>query len=484
MSNLTKESIIVTSKKEYVLVDVLNKLIYLDPKKVTEFFSKIGFTVPRALRIGVLKDVLRDQVQKTRYERRTLADELNYRLSWFNEFTELQLENLLIFYDKQSINLNYYETLWIKLIDYMIEKSISKIDLEQLFELAFSEENDKLYHTKTYNETINPIFFDEPNTIDGQSLEKIRPVLYKSSTVNEIRELGSKYKVDVPRRLKKAQLAEIILGELKDRGELTDKLEKEIKDMSVIIMQRFAKDHNIKASTELKKEEVIEFVLANANQTKEAYYEPSSEASYNLEVQEIGEALEEIEEPIVEEVIEEVKEEPIEEIVEEVKAEPVSEEIITEEVVIEDDLPLVEPTVVEEVIEDEVIEEVVVSVEEEVVDKTPYIINTATYVRTRKEFNKVGQKAFKPEKVSKTHSAESSSAPVVASKVREKRSVGRFFMVLANLLVLFALSMIFLVGLYVLIKVIGWDDHAFVKSVLNGIKSIINLFKKFWDLIF
>src|SRR5690554_5582117 len=350
----------------------------------------------------------------------------------------------------------------------MIEKSISKIDLEQLFELAFSEENDKLYHTKTYNETINPIFFDEPNTIDGQSLEKIRPVLYKSSTVNEIRELGSKYKVDVPRRLKKAQLAEIILGELKDRGELTDKLEKEIKDMSVIIMQRFAKDHNIKASTELKKEEVIEFVLANANQTKEAYYEPSSEASYNLEVQEIGEALEEIEEPIVEEV----------------KAEPVSEEIITEEVVIEDDLPLVEPTVVEEVIEDEVIEEVVVSVEEEVVDKTPYIINTATYVGTRKEFKKVGQKAFKPEKVSKTHSAESSSAPVVASKVREKRSVGRFFMVLANLLVLFALSMVFLVGLYVLIKVIGWNDHAFVKSVINGIKSIINLFKKFWDLIF
>ena len=54
--------------------------------------------------------------------------------------------------------------------------------------------------------------------------------------------------------------------------------------MSIVVMQRFAKDNDIKASIELKKEEVIEFILANAEHTKENYSLPQDPAVYDREL--------------------------------------------------------------------------------------------------------------------------------------------------------------------------------------------------------
>ena len=120
-------------------------------------------------------------------------------------------------------------------------------------------------------------------------LKKLRPVLYKSSTLTEIRDFGSKYGVNVPRRLKKNELAQIIINELKASGKLTEELENKVNAMSVIVMQRFAIDNDIKASTELKKEEIIEYILKNAKEIKEAYFVPESLEDYEKEIHDISE---------------------------------------------------------------------------------------------------------------------------------------------------------------------------------------------------
>jgi hypothetical protein len=72
-------------------------LIYLPAESVKDFFVELGLTLPRELRMFALRETLRVRVIETRKTRLTLADELNYRLSWFTEFTETQLENLLSF---------------------------------------------------------------------------------------------------------------------------------------------------------------------------------------------------------------------------------------------------------------------------------------------------------------------------------------------------------------------------------------------------
>ncbi|MDY0074764.1 MAG: hypothetical protein WC992_00920 [Acholeplasmataceae bacterium] len=337
MARLTRDSIVLVGTKETKVDDILKTIIYLPAFQVKSFFNEIGLTIPREIRMFVLREILRERVIETRKSRLTLADELNYRLSWFTEFTETQLENLLIFYDDPVLNKTFLEDFWTDLLSYMVDKGVPPKDLKKLIDQSISHVKAvglDLPNMKSYNREIKDLFFDSHGRIDGLSPNKFRPVLFKSSTLGEIRDLGQKYDVEVPRRLKKTELASIIIKELKDRGQHTEELENQVRSMSVIVMQRYAIDHDIKASTELKKEEIIEYILANAKETKEAYFIPDSPQVYEKEVEEVQQH--------VEEVVEQVKEEP-----EEVKEE-VSEEIVEEEPQVEEEVTPVEEKVEEE----------------------------------------------------------------------------------------------------------------------------------------
>ncbi len=348
MPRLTRDSQITVGNKEFKVDDLLKTIVYLPAVNVKAFFMEIGLTIPRELRMFVLREVLREKVIETRKSRLTLADELNYRLSWFTEFTETQLENLIVFFDDAKINKDFLEEFWTDLLNYMVDKQVPPKDIKKLLDQSIEYVKKvglELPDMKTYNRELKDLFFDSFGRIDGLAPQKFRPVLYKSSTLNEIRDLGTKYDVDVPRRLKKSELADIIVHELKDRGQLNDELEKQIRSMSVLVMQRFAIDHDIKASTELKKEEIIEYILANAKETKEAYFIPDSPHVYEKEVEDVAQEIEEEnvpEEPVFEEVtieeesLESVDEESIEDNEEVETIEPVDEPIEVIETVVEE----------------------------------------------------------------------------------------------------------------------------------------------------
>mgnify|MGYP000698827344 CR=1 FL=1 len=361
MPRLTRDSNIKVGNKEYKVEDLLKTIIYLPDTDIKNYFIELGLTIPRELRMYVLKENLREKVVETRKSRLTMADEINYRLSWFTEFSETQLENLLVFFDDERIFRNYLEDFWTDLLGYMVEKHVPADDMKKLYDLSVQRVKKHglvLPDLKTYNRGLKDIFYDSFGRIDGLAPQKLRPVLYKSSTLGEIRDLGTKYGVNVPRRLKKNELAEIIINELKDEGKYTEELEKKIKGMSVIVMQRYAVDHDIKASTELKKEEIIEYVLKHAEETKETYFVPQSLEEYDKEVHDVSEDVvkeepkkeepkkeavkEEPKETVVETVDEEKQEEPEtpEEPVEEKQEEP--EDIVVEEPIIEQDIEKVE----------------------------------------------------------------------------------------------------------------------------------------------
>jgi hypothetical protein len=349
MPRLTRDSNIKVGNKEYKVEDLLKTIIYLPDTDIKNYFIELGLTIPRELRMYVLKENLREKVVETRKSRLTMADEINYRLSWFTEFSETQLENLLVFFDDERIFRNYLEDFWTDLLGYMVEKHVPAEDMKRLYDLSVQQVKKHglvLPDLKTYNRGLKEIFYDSFGRIDGLAPQKLRPVLYKSSTLGEIRDLGSKYGVNVPRRLKKSELAEIIINELKDEGKYTEELEKKIKGMSVIVMQRYAVDHDIKASTELKKEEIIEYVLKHAEETKETYFVPQSLEEYDKEVHDVSEDVVK-EEPKKEEIKEEVKEEPKETVVETVDEEK-QEETETPEEQLEEKQEEPEDIVVEE----------------------------------------------------------------------------------------------------------------------------------------
>jgi len=302
MSKLQRNTTIVINGVEHVVNDLVSKLAFLPSEEFSNFLKGIGLTVPKKLKIEVLKGVLHEPVSKTIEERANLADELGYRLTWFLRYSEFQLESLLKFYNSTSLNKKYLEQLWVELLSYMMDKKVDDKDFHKLVETSkkYNQLSDE--DILEYNLALKDSFYDEPHEIDGLSQNDFRPVLYKSSTLVELRELGKKYDVKVPRRLKKDQLAEIIITELKRREEgLTEEKEQEIKKMSIVLMQRFAKDNKVKASIELKKEEIIEYILSHATQTKEMYFLPSDSTIYEQEPEPMAPA------PVVEEVEELLK---------------------------------------------------------------------------------------------------------------------------------------------------------------------------------
>ena len=134
MPRLTRDSNVTVGTKDYKIEELLKTIIFLPADQIKTFFMELGLKVPRELRMFVLRESLRGTVIETRKSRLTLADELNYRLSWFTEFTESQLENLLVFFEDPKIERDFLEEFWTDLIAYMVEKNVSFKHLKNLLD--------------------------------------------------------------------------------------------------------------------------------------------------------------------------------------------------------------------------------------------------------------------------------------------------------------------------------------------------------------
>lgn len=324
MAQFDKDGHLIVKGNQYQVGELTNKLILMQGEELVEFLKRVGLNIPRKLRMGVLKNVLRQSVEKTIEERKSLADEMGYRLTWFSRYTDSQLVNLLEWYKSPSLSKKYLEEIWVALLAYMVDKGVSEADLHQLFTDALNLEESPLPSTKQFNQELEDVLYDEKDEIDGVTQAAFRPVTYKASTLTELRAIGDKFDAPIPKRLRKQEVLDIILVKLKERGTLTAELEAKLSGQNILLLERYAKDNDIKVSTELKKEEIIEYILANAKETREVYFVPSSSAVYEQQVEEVEESFTTepqivIEEPVVEEVVQEeiMVEEPVNEVVEE-----------------------------------------------------------------------------------------------------------------------------------------------------------------------
>lgn len=330
MKLLNLDSDITLTKQTFIVSDIVNSLIKLDALDVVHFLTSVKLNIPRTLRMHISKKLLSSFVEQTKDDRQTLADEFNFRLKWFSEFSDQQFINLLDYYNNKELNQTFAQELMLNILSHCLEAGVSDIHLLELYQASTNKQSEPFNNIKAYNQVLDKIFFDEPSFLDGVPLERVRIVFFKGSTLSELREIGLKYGVVVPKRLKKAELLESIFQELKLRNEFTQSVADDLTKKTVILIQRFAIDNDINVSSELKKEQVIEYILEHANQTKELYFKPETNPyDFDLENDEV---------PLSEEVEIQVEETPVEETVaEETPAEetPVEEtpedEIVAEE---------------------------------------------------------------------------------------------------------------------------------------------------------
>ena len=286
--------------------DVLTTLRDLPSKEIVSFFNEQGMNMPRKVRMTALHKVIDKRVKKAEYKSQ-FTDEVRYRLRWLNTFSEHQLEGILTLISNADIYNEYRETLWLMFIKLHEELKIDTEKLAALYETARGYKMSQKESIAEYQRGIDSLFYDERNEVDGLEYNTFREVLAKSSTLNELREIGAKYNIDVPRRIKKEELADIIIDACSASGKFSPEEQEKVKRMSVQQLQRYAKQNGVKASIELKKEDIIEYIITRV--------ETEVQKSYvNLAVLDIPTEDDEViedEEEIVEEAP--IEEAPVEE---------------------------------------------------------------------------------------------------------------------------------------------------------------------------
>jgi hypothetical protein len=283
MAKLQLQSQVSVNNQSLTVESLIHELLILSPELYVSVFSEANIKLPKSIRMDVIRTLLETHVKQTRKDRFSLADELNYRLKWFYQYSEYQYVNLLSFYENPKLIQSYVEHLLVAIFEFLVDSKKESV-IQKMLDAKKSQANGYDFkNVKSFNDVLNDMFIDKDKEIDGLSLSQLRPVLFKGSTLQEVKAFGEKYGIVVPRRLKKEQLLEVVYLELTARGELTEDLKNELKKKSVVMIQRYATDHGIKVSTELKKDEIIEYILEFSHQTKSIYTSPQP-GDYELEI--------------------------------------------------------------------------------------------------------------------------------------------------------------------------------------------------------
>ena len=139
----------------------------------------------------------------------------------------------------------------------------------------------------------NEVYFEPEGYFDGTLIEEAKDVLNVATTLSEIRDLGKMFNVEIPRRINKKQLIDIVALKL----ELTDAKREEISKKSILEIERYAKRRKVNVSIELKKSDMVEYILIKMPKKEEPMYTNSlkvfagmniEEYLYNLKFEEIS----------------------------------------------------------------------------------------------------------------------------------------------------------------------------------------------------
>ncbi|MCF7923512.1 MAG: hypothetical protein K9L64_00215 [Candidatus Izimaplasma sp.] len=302
----------------------------------------------------LLKETIRDEVfEEKRFE--SYTDELKYRLRNYDNYSIYLLEKLIDKYDL-DFDLAKFKIL---LCDFLFlnkdELKIGKSFFTELEKLKkdFPEEKQRLSYQQFY-ETIKSVLSQTVGYIDGIHTDDWTDDALTSHTLGDLKSLGQKYNIKVPRRINKSRLIDILVAKFR----LTDEEKEALEDKSILDIEIYAKDKGFRISTDLKKKDMIEFLryslgiyhkdvpddnfnyelpLAGKTEIFEEEEKEVPEEKETIEVKEEKVVVEEVEEDTspdieaIEEELEEAIEDVTEEFEEEIFEEEISEEVQTEE---------------------------------------------------------------------------------------------------------------------------------------------------------
>ncbi|MDA3931940.1 MAG: hypothetical protein PF513_04310 [Tenericutes bacterium] len=282
--------------------------------RMIEHHVKLPLFVYRFL----LKETIRDEVfEPKRFE--TYTDELQYRLRNYDSHSIFLLEKLIHQYDI-NFELSKFKEMLFNFLYLNIETTgIDRSFFDQIIELKdqYELEVENISYDTFYH-TLEPALYLTTGYIDGLRENKWTDETLSSHTLGDLKALGQKYDIKVPRRINKSRLIEILAAKLK----LTDKEIESLSKKSILDIEIYAKEKDFRISTDLKKRDMLEFIKFSLGMYHKNI--PTDDFYYDIPINQLDESLEEdIEEEISEPQVEEQPKKIDREVEEEIEIEEI-----------------------------------------------------------------------------------------------------------------------------------------------------------------
>ena len=321
--------------------------------------------VDRFLLVNFFKKYVFDKEQYAKY-----TDEFKYRLRKYDQYFSIYLTEATDKEFNYSLHPYEYKNLFMRFFLLNKEKFNTTIAFEKALAKLKGNTDGAQENYEKVRVQFKDLYYTPKGYLDGIQLSILKEAVCKTYTLNQIRDLGAKYGVNVPKRMNKGQLLELIAA----RFRLTEDEKVALQPKPILELTQYSKEKGFKISTDLKKGDMVEFIVFSLNKYNEDIEKDLFDYDFIPEEEEVDTDPEKVFEGVPEDEVEaqeipttnqyvepetpveEVQEEPVveEAPVEEVQEEPVQEEAPVEEAqpeVVEE--PIQEEPVVEEVKEEE-----------------------------------------------------------------------------------------------------------------------------------
>lgn len=277
---LTKDGVV------YSIEEIAKTLTNIAPQEITDTFLKYNVKLQRKVRMDAMRAALRPGIVRTRSECLTLDSRLNYRLLWFNNFSEDQMAFYFGYFKDKDLNKIFATKFLRNLIIYLGSIPDYAEALDEVITLAINNKDisEKDVKIKEFIKSFCPFFVDEKGTLDGLKVDKFRPVIYNSATKEQVMSIGEKYGISIPEKINKSTIGAYVLEKLNAMGVDTTEFSEKMPKMQVKDIRQYALDNGLETGSELNKKEMIEYILQRAESTKDGYRCPESDRAYEMNI--------------------------------------------------------------------------------------------------------------------------------------------------------------------------------------------------------
>ncbi|MEC9484898.1 MAG: hypothetical protein UMR38_03350 [Candidatus Izemoplasma sp.] len=302
----TEEYIYLYSKKVKIS-KLVKDFIVIPSSEIVKYLKNKEIYLPNYLHKALIRKNIAPAIADAESSDK-FSDEMKYRLRWFDDFTIFQLERLASGYQlKIDVN-EYKKDFWDIIIRNRSELGINNLEFVKLqnLTLKYAKEDQETYEEMMKN--FQEVYFEPDGYFDGTLIEDAQEVLENATTMTEIRELGKKYGVEIPRRINKKQLIDIVALKLG----FDDAKREEIAKKSILEIERYAKRRKVNVSIELRKSDMIEYILIKMPKKAAPKYTESLEVFagrnieeylYNIKFQEIASKVKEQRKKFVKKIV-------------------------------------------------------------------------------------------------------------------------------------------------------------------------------------